>query len=339
MPSDVGVLATLVTSRLEAKMKSWLIAALMATVAFALAPAPAEAKRFGGGSSFGIKRAAPPPQRPAEAPKPAQQPAANPATAGAPAAAAGGAAAGARSWLGPVAGLAAGIGLVALMSHLGLGQELANFVMLALLAVVAVVAVRFLMRRFGGAATARPAMAGAAAGTAPWARPDPAADGPMARTSDVAGTRPLLTPQIGSALRPALSVDGSAPAALPPGFDAEAFERIAKAIFIRMQAANDAADLNDLRQFTTPEVFAELRLQLQERGAAAQHTDVVEVHAEVIEVAEEDGQQIVSVRYHGRAIEAAGEAAQDFDEVWHLVRPVDDSRAWAIAGVQQRTEA
>ncbi len=319
-------------------MKSWLIAALMATVAFTLAPAPAEAKRFGGGSSFGIKRAAPPPQRAPEAPKAAQQPAANPATAGAPAAAAGGAAAGARSWLGPVAGLAAGIGLVALMSHLGLGDELASFVMLALLAVVAVVAVRFLMRRFGGSATARPAMAGAAAGAAPWARPEPAADGPMARTTDV-GSRPLLTPQIGSALRPALSVDGSAPAALPPGFDAEAFERIAKAIFIRMQAANDAADLNDLRQFTTPEVFAELRLQLQERGAVAQHTDVVEVHAEVIEVAEEGGQQIVSVRYHGQAVESAGEAAQAFDEIWHLVKPVDDSRAWAIAGVQQRIEA
>jgi predicted lipid-binding transport protein (Tim44 family) len=86
-------------------------------------------------------------------------------------------------------------------------------------------------------------------------------------------------------------------------------------------------------------VFAELRLQLQERGTAAQHTDVVDVHAEVIDVAEEDAQQIVSVRYHGRLIEQVGEPAQPFDEVWHLVKPVDDSRAWAIAGVQQRLPA
>jgi predicted lipid-binding transport protein (Tim44 family) len=255
-----------------------------------------------------------------------------------------------------VAGLAAGIGLVALMSHLGLGEELASFVMLALLAVVAVVAVRFLLRRLAGGAAPQPALAraGAAAGSAGgsgavgpdvWAR-RASTTSPLAERSAPAvsgDATPAPSVQIGSALQPPLAVgaadDAPVAPALPPGFDAEAFERIARAIFIRMQAANDAGDLDDLRQFTTPEVFAELRLQLQERGAAAQHTDVVEVRAEVIEVIEEDGRQIVSVRYHGRAIEEADAAAQPFDEVWHLVRPVDGSRPWAIAGVQQRAEA
>ena len=37
-------------------------------------------------------------------------------------------------------------------------------------------------------------------------------------------------------------------------------------IFIRMQAANDSGDLNDLRAFTTPEMFAAVKLDLQERG-------------------------------------------------------------------------
>ena len=50
---------------------------------------------------------------------------------------------------------------------------------------------------------------------------------------------------------------------LPAGFDAPAFERIAKMIFIRMQAANDTGDLNDLRSFTTPEMFASIKLDLQ----------------------------------------------------------------------------
>jgi len=34
--------------------------------------------------------------------------------------------------------------------------------------------------------------------------------------------------------------------------------------------------------------------------------------------------------------EEAGAEATPFDEVWHLVKPADDSRAWAIAGIQQR---
>jgi predicted lipid-binding transport protein (Tim44 family) len=53
---------------------------------------------------------------------------------------------------------------------------------------------------------------------------------------------------------------------VPAGFDTEAFLRHAKASFIRMQAAWDRSDVNDLREFTTPEVFAELQLQIQERG-------------------------------------------------------------------------
>ena len=131
---------------------------------------------------------------------------------------------------------------------------------------------------------------------------------------------------------PAASATG---ATLPAGFDEAAFERIAKMIFIRMQAANDAGDLNDLRQFTTPELFAAARLELQERGSQRQQTDVVKVDAEVLEVATEAERQVVSVRFHGLIREELDGVANPFDEVWHLVRPLDGSREWAIAGIQQ----
>jgi predicted lipid-binding transport protein (Tim44 family) len=106
-------------------------------------------------------------------------------------------------------------------------------------------------------------------------------------------------------------------------------------IFIRMQAANDAGDLNDLRQFSTPEMFAAFRLDLQDRPAGTQRTDVVQLNAEVVDFAEEAGQQIVSVRFHGLIREDEGGVASPFDEVWHLVRPTDGSREWAIAGIAQ----
>ena len=96
---------------------------------------------------------------------------------------------------------------------------------------------------------------------------------------------------------------GAAPAAahpaMPADFDVEAFVRQAKVQFIRLQAANDAGDLNDIREFTSPEMFAEIRMQLADRGTATQRTDVVELNAEVIEVAEEPQRYIVSVRFSG----------------------------------------
>jgi predicted lipid-binding transport protein (Tim44 family) len=122
---------------------------------------------------------------------------------------------------------------------------------------------------------------------------------------------------------------------LPAGFDSAGFERIAKLIFIRMQAANDKADLEDLRQFATPEMFAVFRLELQERKGAAQQTDVVQLDAQVLDFVQEDARQVVSVRFHGLIREEQDGAATPFDEVWHLVKPVDASREWAIAGIAQ----
>ena len=49
-----------------------------------------------------------------------------------------------------------------------------------------------------------------------------------------------------------------------------------------MQAAWDKADFNDLREFTTPEVYAELKMQIQERGDVADFTDVVSIDAELL---------------------------------------------------------
>jgi len=314
-------------------MKTWLIAALMVGLSGALIATDADARRLGGGRPAGMQRATPDkapaqqtPATPAATPNNAGAPtnAAAPATTGAAAAAA----APKRSWMGPLAGLAAGLGLAALLSHLGLGEGLANFVMLALLAVVAVVAIRWLMRRFVGApsrGTTPFAMAGAGAGgSQPPTRVEPTAFTPQ----------PQVAPQIAAPSGAALQ---AVPNGMPADFDAAAFERIAKMIFIRLQAANDKSDVNDLRAFTTPELFSSLRLDLQDRSQAAQQTDVVTLNAELLDFAQEHERQIVSVRFHGLIREEAHNGAEPFDEVWHLVRPASGhAGSWAIAGIQPR---
>ena len=61
----------------------------------------------------------------------------------------------------------------------------------------------------------------------------------------------------------------------------------------------------------------------------------MKVETEVLDVANEADRQIVSVRFHGQLVEEKGAAPVAFNEVWHLVKPHDDSRAWAIAGIEQ----
>ena len=122
---------------------------------------------------------------------------------------------------------------------------------------------------------------------------------------------------------------------IPPDFDVEAFVRQAKLGFIRLQAANDTADLADIRDFTTPEVFAEIKMSIDERKGATQKTDVILLEAEVLEVAEEDQRYIVSVHFSGQLREEANTAPAAFAEIWHLVKPVDGNRGWMVAGIQQ----
>jgi predicted lipid-binding transport protein (Tim44 family) len=106
-------------------------------------------------------------------------------------------------------------------------------------------------------------------------------------------------------------------------------------IFIRMQAANDSGDLNDLRAFTTPEMFASLKVDLQDRAGASQTTDVVRIDAEVLDVETEGASQVVSVRFHGLIREEKDGIATRSTKSGTSSKPLDGSREWAIAGVQQ----
>jgi predicted lipid-binding transport protein (Tim44 family) len=72
-----------------------------------------------------------------------------------------------------------------------------------------------------------------------------------------------------------------------------------------------------------------------ERGAATQETDVVQLNAEVLDVAEEAARYVVSVRFHGLIREEKNGPTEPFDEIWHMTKPTDGSRGWTLAGIQQ----
>ena len=316
----------------------WRTAVCVLALSTALAPALSEAKRLGSGGFSGMQRSLPSKSTPTQS-APAQTPQqAAPTAPMAGAAATGAAAAGKRSWMGPIAGLAAGLGIAALMSHLGMGEAFGNFLMIALLVVAALAAFAWFKRRSNGSGQ-RPALAGAGAGAVggfgtPVSQPDNVTQRsahnvswPGTGGSGASGSAATSFSQAGSTHNAA---------SLPSDFDRPGFERIARMIFIRMQAANDSGDLNDLREFTTPELFASIRTDLQDRGSKTQETDVVEVRAEIVDFDREAQRDVVSVRYTGLIREEAGAQAAPFDEVWHLVQPSDRSRNWAIAGIQQQ---
>ncbi len=294
-------------------MKRILMVLSVCVLSLGLAVGDADAKRLGGGKSTGMQResvtqrSATPPQSAAAAPA-----VASPA---APAAAP------KRNWMGPLAGLAAGLGIAALMSHFGMGEGLGNFLMIALLLLGAVVVFKLIFRRKVPSIPGSESLqyAGAGPGVPLDSRPGfPADDHYAGQGAGVPG-----------------SLATQAPANIPAGFDVDAFLRVAKLNFVRLQAANDAGNLEDMREFVAPELFAEIKLQLDERGKAIQQTDVVTLNAELLEVVTEPTRHIASVRFSGMIREEAGAPAAPFDEVWNLAKAVEGGKGWVVAGIQQ----
>jgi predicted lipid-binding transport protein (Tim44 family) len=180
------------------------------------------------------------------------------------------------------------------------------------------------------------------------------------RKSEQGGTQPAyagaqktrFTPEIGARISPAAgnqfsggsfggAADGNgqatyqAPWGIPADFDTTSFLRHTKTYFVRLQAAWDSANINDIREFTTPEMFAELRLQIQERGPSASHTDVVHLDAELLGMEIVDADHLASIKFSGMIKESESAPPEPFNEVWNLSKPCNGQGGWVLAGIQQ----
>jgi len=285
-------------------MKHIVLSFVIAIFTLGMMVPDADARRFGGGGNFGMQRQATPQQQPRQ---PAQQQPNRQQQAGSQ---------NRSPMMGMIGGLAAGLGLAALFSYLGLGEEFASLFMIALLLFAGFMLFRFLSRRVLAAQQAHD---------------------PMQFAGSHAAREPR-TPGIGFTSNASAAASGQHDtlAQQHPDFDAVAFERQAKLNFIRLQAAYDKGDLVDIREFTTPEVFAEIRMQLADAPTGpVHHTDIVDLNAEVIDVAEEAQRFIVSVRFNGMLREEEDTPPTWFDEIWHLTKDREGHRGWMIAGIQQ----
>ena len=202
---------------------------------------------------------------------------------------------------GMLGGILGGLALGGLLGYLFGGSGILGMLLVALLAIAAVIGVRAFMRR---------------------------------RTQEPA--RPMQLAGMGNeTMAPPQPVSGSLPATsatpVPAGFDTAGFLRAAKVNFIKLQVANDSGRLDEIREFTTREMYDELRSDSQ----AAGQTDVVALNADLLELATEQGKHWASVRFSGMVRETPDTEPVGFEEVWNLVKPADGSSGWLLAGIQQ----
>jgi predicted lipid-binding transport protein (Tim44 family) len=306
-------------------MKKYLVMLMLVASTLSMVAVDADAKRLGGGSSFG--RQSQGFSRPAPSSAPMQQAAPRPGTppAAAPAVRP------ASPWRGMLGGALLGLGLGAMLSHFGIGGAFASVIstllMVALLGVALMFIIRLFRRKDTGADSVSPAYAGNG-----YARSSTPEIGSGVRASPDMLAPAATSTGMAAAAYPAAS---GAPQGVPADFDVPGFLRHAKTYFIRLQDAWDKADVKDISEFTTPEMFAELRMQIQERGASPNVTDVVQLNAELLGIETGPNDYLASVKFSGLIKEAPDASATEFAEIWNLSKPTSGQGGWVLAGLQQ----
>lgn len=281
-----------------------LLSVLIVFCSLSMIGVEAEAKRLGGGKSMGMQRnttqqaapKSPAQQQQAQQPgTPAQQPAA--AAAQTPG----------NKWLGPLAGLAMGAGLMALFMNNGIAGALSGLLLAAAIAAIAV----FAFRALRGRASQAPLQ--------------------YAGQQGPASPEPLVTGGGGAAPHAVAATAGRWPA----DFNATEFIRHARLNFVRLQEAHDARDSTALADFLTADLLADVQAQWHIEGPAQGKTDVVTLESEILDVVSEGLLHVVSVRFSGLIREDGAAEPQPFAEIWHLEKPMRGSTGWLVSGIQQ----
>lgn len=112
----------------------------------------------------------------------------------------------------------------------------------------------------------------------------------------------------------------------------DAFLRTAKTTFMRLQAAYDQKNLQDLREFTAPDICAEIQMQWQEQGDTANQTVVGTLQAELLDISKQAYGTIASVHFTGTITENG--INNTLDEIWHF-RQLAADQPWLVVGIQQ----
>lgn len=309
-------------------MKTLLVGFSAALIGVTLIVGDADAARVGGSRSVGTQRSVtstPPSSAPARQSQvqqaaPSQQPAAAPGAKPAPTAQPA-PATGLSRWMPMLGGLALGGLLGALIGGSGFGSMLLSWLAIAALAFGVIFVVRLFLQKRNAAQPMQYA-----------------ASGPQSGAYASLGNETVAAPppsQISGFDDGQVAAAAPVSASVPSGFDTAGFVRAAKLNFMKLQLANDSGNIDELQEFTTPELYAELRKDILERGGAKQQTDVVSLNADLLEVVSEGNQHWASVRFSGMIRENPASAPESFEEIWNLAKPLDGSTGWLLAGIQQ----
>ncbi|BCG27891.1 hypothetical protein TUM18999_60820 [Pseudomonas tohonis] len=259
----------------------------------------ANAKRMGGGKTFG--------SAPTHQTRQAQPntPAATPTAPGRQPAAA----SGASRWLGPLAGLAAGGLLASMFMGDGFqGMQIFDFLIIALIAFVIFRFIAARKRQQQG----QPAMAGA-----PFQREMPQQQAPI--FGSTAAQAPVAQRAFNA----------------PSWFNEERFIEAGREHFMSLQQHWDAAEMDKIAEFVTPQMLSFLKEERASLGDGFQSTYIDNLQVQLDGIDELADKTVATLTFNGVSKTSRFDQGEVFSESWRMERANGDNQPWLVAGIRQ----
>lgn len=123
---------------------------------------------------------------------------------------------------------------------------------------------------------------------------------------------------------------------LPAGFDISAFIKEANDHYKTLQTAWNVNDFSKIQEYVTPDLFNVLK---QERAEypGEQHTEVLYLNSELVRADRRASSAQLSVLFKGRYRDVVEGIEEDINEIWHLERDIKANNAsWIIVGIENK---
>ncbi|MCM5510607.1 Tim44 domain-containing protein [Vibrio sp. SCSIO 43169] len=141
-------------------------------------------------------------------------------------------------------------------------------------------------------------------------------------------------PQSGSQGGFGFGAQSDIPHNYPPGFDKVAFINGSREHYRTLQGAWNHNQLDTIEEYVSPSLFEDLKAE-RAKLEGEQHTDVMYVDAEIVRADYDASKAQLSLQFSGRYRDAVENVEENIEDIWHLERDLTVPNApWLIVGIQ-----
>lgn len=124
------------------------------------------------------------------------------------------------------------------------------------------------------------------------------------------------------------------PLNLPQDFDADAFIKGALSHYRTIQDAWNANELNIIQEYVSPDIYDQLLAERQSLGEE-QHTEILSLDASIVRADYKNSNAQLSLQFTGQCRDEVEQSEDEIVDIWHLQRDLSvDGSPWFIIGIE-----